>query len=38
LAGRPAELKGNYDDTSFMVAEEMGVKAIGYTHKQVATR
>jgi hypothetical protein len=36
LAGRPAELKGNYDDTSFMVAEEMGVKAIGYTHKQVA--
>ena len=36
LAGRPAELKGNYDDTSFMVAEEMGIKAIGYTHKQVA--
>ena len=36
LAGRPAELKGNYDDTSFMVAEDMGVKAIGYTHKQVA--
>jgi hypothetical protein len=36
FAGRPAELKGNYDDTSFMVAEDMGVKAIGYTHKQIA--
>jgi hypothetical protein len=36
LAGRPAELKGNWDDTSFMVGEEMAIKAIGYTHKQIA--
>lgn len=36
IAGRPAELKCNWDDTSFMVAEEMGVKAIAYTHKEVA--
>ena len=37
IAGRPAELKCNWDDTSFMVAEEMGVKAIAYTHKEVAS-
>lgn len=36
IAGRPAELKCNWDDVSFMVAEEMGVKAIAYTHKEVA--
>jgi hypothetical protein len=36
LAGRPAELKCNWDDTSFMIGEDMGVKAIAYTHKEVA--
>jgi len=35
MAWRPDELKGNWDDVSFMVAEEMGVVKICYGHKEV---
>jgi hypothetical protein len=35
MAGRPDELKGNWDDVSFMVAEDMGVVKICYGHKEV---
>jgi hypothetical protein len=34
--GVPDELKLNYDDVSFMVAEDMGVVKICYAHKDVA--
>ena len=35
MAGRPDELKGNWDDVTFMVAEDMGVVKICYGHKEV---